>query len=139
MNKQYELIEHTADVGIKAYGKELSECFEHAAKGMFDLITDCSIIDEKGVYQIEMNADDCEQLLVDFLGELLFLQGSRNLVFGYFDVTLDIEKCVLSAVIKGEEFDLSKHKYGMEIKAVTYHMLEVHSENPFFVKILFDI
>ena len=139
MNKQYDLIEHTADVGIKAYGKDLSECFKHAAKGMFDLITDCSNVEEKGVYHIELDAEDCEQLLVDFLGELLFLQSSRNLVFGSFDVNLDSEKCFLSAIIKGEEFDLSKHKYGMEIKAVTYHMLEVHSEKPFFVKILFDI
>ena len=139
MKKQYEIIEHTADVGIKAYGNDLSECFKHAAKGMFDLITDCSDVGEKGVYRIEMNAEDCEQLLVDFLSELLFLQSSRNLVFGSFDVTLDVEKCFLSAVIKGEEFDLSKHNYGMEIKAVTYHMLEVHLEPPFFVKILFDI
>lgn len=139
MKKQYEIIEHTADVGIKAYGNDLSECFKHAAKGMFDLITDCSDVEEKGVYRIEMNAEDCEQLLVDFLSELLFLQSSRNLVFGSFDVKLDAEKCFLSAVIKGEEFDLSKHKYGMEIKAVTYHMLEVHLETPFFVTILFDI
>jgi SHS2 domain-containing protein len=139
MKKSYEIIEHTADVGVKAFGEDLSECFAHAAKGMFDLITNNSSIEGKGEYNLTLEAEDLEQLLVDFLSELLFLHGSRNLVFGFFDVIVDPEKQRLSATIKGEEFDLNKHKYGMEIKAVTYHLLKVHNEKPFFVQILFDI
>ena len=139
MKKNYEFIEHTADIGIKAFGNNLSECFTNAAMGMFDLITEGSKIDEKGVYKIDLNAKDYEQLLVDFLSELLFLHSSRNIVFGSFDVTVDASKCLLSAIIKGEELQPSKHKYGMEIKAVTYHMIEVHNKIPYFVKVLFDI
>ena len=65
--KQYELIDHTADVAIKAYGKTLSEAFENAAKGMFDIITDNSEVESTGQYNIELKASDLEQLLVDFL------------------------------------------------------------------------
>ena len=139
MRKHYEIIEHTADVGVKAFGDTLSDCFAHAAKAMFDLITDSSSMEEKGEYNINLNAEDLEQLLVDFLSELLFLHSSRNLVFGFFDVTIDPKKCMLSAIIKGEKYDLTKHKYGMEIKAVTYHLLEVQNDTPFFVQVLFDI
>lgn len=139
MKKLYEVIEHTADIGIKAYGNDLSDCFTNAAHGMFDLITNNSSIDEKGEYQIELSANDFEQLLVDFLSELLFLHSSRNLIFGFFNVTLNLKKCSLSAIVKGEKFNLSKHRYGMEIKAITYHLIEVHQTQPFFVKILFDI
>ena len=71
--KTYELIDHTADVGIKAYGKTLSEAFENAAKGMFDIITDSSEIESIGQYNIELEAPDLEQLLVDWLSELLYL------------------------------------------------------------------
>lgn len=133
----YVFIDHTADVGIKAKGKTLAEAFENAAYGMFDLITDNSVISSVGQYYIELDAPDLEQLLVDWLSKLLFLNGARNLVFGSFNVT--IENTHLSATIAGEEYDLKKHRQGAEIKAVTYHMLEVVNKEPYSVQVLFDI
>ena len=135
--KSYELIEHTADVGVKAYGKTLAEAFEHAAKGMFDIITDESIIDPVGQYDISLEAPDLEQLLVDWLSQLLFLNGAQNLVFGKFEVTVTGNR--LSAQVFGEKYDTKKHKMGVEIKAVTYHMLQVSEKDPIFVQVLFDI
>lgn len=137
--KTYELIDHTADVGIKAHGKTLSEAFENAAKGMFDIITDSSEIESIGQYDIELEASDLEQLLVDWLSELLFLNSAKNLVFGFFKIDLDEKNKKLTAKVFGEKFDLSKHKIGAEIKAVTYHMLEVKKKKPFHVQVLFDI
>lgn len=135
--KNYELIEHTADVGIKAFGTTLSETFENAAVGMFDIITDNSNIEKIGQCKITLDAPDLEQLLVDWLSELLFLNSAKNLVLKEFKVIIDNNH--LSAIVYGEEFDESKHNIGTEIKAVTYHMLEVHNKDPFFVKVLFDI
>ena len=137
--KTYELIDHTADVGVKAYGKTLSEAYENAAKGMFDIITDSSEIENIGQYNIELEAPDLEQLLVDWLSELLFLNSAKNIVFGFFKVELDDKNNKLSAKVFGEKFDISKHKAGAEIKAVTYHMVEVKNKKPFFVQVLFDI
>ena len=137
--KPYELIDHTADVVIKAYGKNISEAFENAAKGMFDIITDSSEIESVGQYDIHLEAPDLEQLLVDWLSELLFLNGAKNLVFGFFKVELDEEKSHLSARVFGEKYSISKHKMGVEIKAVTYHMLEVKNKRPYHVQVLFDI
>ena len=137
--KTYELIDHTADVGIKAYGKTISEAFENAAKGMFDIITDNSEIESIGQYDIELKSDNLEQLLVDFLSELLYLNSANNIVFGFFKVDIDQKTNKLSAKVFGEKFDLSKHKVGSEIKAVTYHMLEVNNKKPYHVQVLFDI
>jgi len=137
--KTYELIDHTADVGVKAYGKTLSEAFENAAKGMFDIITSKSEIESIGQYDIELQADNLEQLLVDWLSELLFLNGANNLVLGFFKVDLDEKKNKISAKVFGEKFDISKHKVGSEIKAVTYHILEVNNKKPYHVQVLFDI
>jgi len=137
--KTYELIDHTADVGVKAYGTNLSEAFEHAAKAMFDIITDNSEIENTGQYEIILEAPDLEQLLVDWLSELLFLNSANNLVFGFFKVELDEKKKQLTARVFGEKFTLSKHKIGSEIKAVTYHMLEVRKKSPYHVQVLFDI
>jgi len=135
--KHYELIEHTADVGVKAYGTTLAEAFEHAAEGMFDIITDKSSITHTGEYQILLEAPDLEQLLVDWLSQLLFLNGAYDLVFGKFQVTLT-GNC-LSARVFGEKYDTKRHRMGVEIKAVTYHILQVHERDPTFVQVLFDI
>jgi len=137
--KTYELLDHTADVGVKAYGKTLSEAFEHAAKGMFDIITDNSEIENTGQYDIQLEAPDLEQLLVDWLSELLFLNSANNLIFGFFKVDLDEKKKSLNARVFGEKFNLSKHNIGAEIKAVTYHILEVKKKKPYHVQVLFDI
>lgn len=135
--KAYDFIEHTADIGVKAYGENVSEAFCHAAQAMFDIITDHSEIKGVGELQIKLHADSLEQLLVDWLSELLFLTTAYHMVFGRFVV--EITDTALVATVYGEEFDVSKHNIGMEIKAVTYHMLEVHSKKPCFVQVLFDI
>ena len=135
----YELIEHTADVAIKAYGKNIAEAFEQAAKAMFDIITDKSEVESVGQYDIDLEAQDMEQLLVDWLSELLFLHGANNMVFGFFKVDLDEKKNRLSAHVFGEPFNISKHKIGIEVKAVTYHMLEIRDKRPYHVQVLFDI
>ncbi len=135
--KHYELIEHTADVGVKAYGKTVAEAFEHAAEAMFDIITDTSTIQSVGQYDIELEAPDHEQLLVDWLSKLLFLNDAEDLVFGKFEVTITGTR--LSARVFGEKYNTKKHKMGVEIKAVTYHILQVNEKDPIFVQVLFDI
>ena len=135
--KQYELIDHTADVGVKAYGKTVAEAFEHAAEAMFDIITDESTIDSIGEYDIQLESPDLEQLLVDWLSKLLFLNDAENLVFGKFQVTIDANR--LSARVFGEKYNKKKHKMGVEIKAVTYHIVQVNQKDPIFVQVLFDI
>ena len=138
--KTYELIDHTADVGVKAYGKSLPEAFENAAKGMFDIITDSSEIESIGQFDIKLEAPNVEQLLVDWLSELLYLHSAENLVFGFFKIMeFNEKKSSLQGRVFGEKLNISKHKIGSEIKAVTYHMLEVKNKKPFHVQVLFDI
>jgi SHS2 domain-containing protein len=137
--KTYEIVEHTADVGLKAFGKTLAEAYENVAKGMFDLITDNSEVESVGQYDIVLEAPDLEQLLVDWLSELLFLNTSKSLVFGFFKIELDGKNKKLSAHVFGDKFTPTKYKIGVEIKAVTYHMLKVKNKKPYEVQVLFDI
>jgi len=137
--EKYELIDHTADIGVKAFGNNLSECFENVAKAMFDIITDSSKVENIGQYNVELQADDTEQLLIDWLSELLYLNSAKNLVFGFFKVNLGDNNKKLNATIFGEKYDISRHKVGAEIKAVTYHMLEIRKKKPYHAQVLFDI
>ena len=133
---RYEIIDHTADIGIKAYGRSIEEAFENAAYGMFDIISDTSKVEPVGEYLIRLESDSLEELLVDFLSELLYIFEVQHLIFGKFEVKLDGTK--LEARIFGEKFNPEKHPKGIEIKAVTYHILEVNASEG-YVKVLFDI
>ena len=134
----FKIIEHTADIGIEAYGKTLEEAFGNAAKGMFSIMIGGGKIESKIVKQLEIPFDmDEEQLLVDWLSELLYIHDVEHLVFGEFDIKINDK---LKAKAYGEEHNVKKHGYGMEIKAVTYHMLEVkRNEKGYVLKVLFDI
>ncbi len=69
---RYKLLEHTADAMVEAYGETLGERFANAAYAMFDQITDVTKIEPLGELKIVLKAENMEQLLVDFLQELLF-------------------------------------------------------------------
>ncbi len=133
---RYEFIEHTADIAIKAYGKSVEESFGNAATGMFDVITDVSKVEPKGEYQVRVKSDDLENLLVDWLSELLFLHETQDVLFSEFDVK--IENLSLVATAKGEAINREKHELKSGVKAVTYHMLEVN-EKEGYVMFLLDI
>lgn len=138
--KTYELLEHTADIFIKANGKTLSEAFENAAIGMFDIIYPTSKVGSIGEYQLEHKSADLEQLLVEWLSELLYIYETQNVLFSSFKVQLDETQLSLKCQAFGEKVDPSKHIISDEIKAVTYHMLEIGQESDhYFVKVLFDI
>lgn len=136
--KKYSFIEHTADIAIKAYGKNLAECFENAACAMFDIISDTKKVKSVGEYELALKASSLEELLVDWLSKLLWLYDTNNFLLGKFKVKLDEAKIELKARVWGEEFKFEKHSRGKEIKAVTYHMLDVNKEKG-YVQVLFDI
>lgn len=135
----YEIIEHTADVGIRATGKNLEEALAEAARGMFALITGGGTIESRIERHISIaHTGDMELLLVDWLSELLYIHDVEHLVFGDFSVSVDGKN--LSATARGEVYDRKKHGYGVEIKAVTYHMLEIQTHKKgVTINVLFDI
>ncbi len=133
---KYEFIEHTADIGIKAYGGTLEESFANAALGMFEVMTDVTRVEPVGEYKVSVNAENLEDLLVDWLGELLFLHETQDVLLSEFDVKID--NLSLDAKVRGEALNREKHELRDDVKAITYHMLEVN-EKEGYVKVLLDI
>jgi len=122
--KKFEVIDHTADIGIKAYGKDLAELFANAAYGMASLITDLEKVKPKDSQDIAVEAENREELLVSWLNEIIFLFASRRMLFSKFEVS-EINEKHLRAKIFGEEFDVARHEIETEFKAATYHRLKI--------------
>ena len=133
---RYKLLEHTADAMVEVHGKDLGERFGNAAYALFDQITDITKVEPRGEMEIVLSAESRDQLLVDFLQELLFLHDAEDLVFSEFDVTTDGKS--LDARVRGEKFDETKHSKRSVVKGVTYHRLEFDDEEG-TVTILFDV
>jgi len=138
MEREFEIVDHTADVGIRAYGASINQAFANAAKALFSLITELDNIDEVLYRDIELVAPDQESLLVEWLNELIYLFDAENIIFKRFDITR-LNSTRLKARGYGEKVNISKHKLKIGVKAATYHMLKVDKTNGYQVQVLFDI
>jgi SHS2 domain-containing protein len=135
--KRFELIEHTADIGLIAYGETLAGAFANAAGGLFSIIAELDAVQETESRRVEISADDIEGLLFEWLNSLIYLFDVEMLLFKRFDI-IDFGEERLQAICRGEKYDPSRHHLKTGVKSATYHMLEVDREKK-QVQVIFDI
>jgi SHS2 domain-containing protein len=139
MHRRFEVIEHTADIGITAYGKDLAELMANAAYGMLTLIVEPETVSSTVTGKIELEERDKVTLLVEWLNTLLYELDANRLLFKEFDIVISGET-KLSAVCHGEKLDLRRHRLKREVKAATYHNLDIIREKDgYAATIIFDI
>ena len=138
MNRQrFELIEHTADIGLIAYGRTLAEAYANAAYGLFSIITDPEAIKEAESRQLALSEDDPEALLFEWLNRLIYFFDVEMLLFKRFDIT-GFNGHELKATCYGEKYDPSRHQLKTGVKSATYHMLKVDREKN-QVQVILDV
>ncbi|MBQ6511689.1 archease [Methanobrevibacter sp.] len=139
--KKFEYFDVTADIGFKAFGENLNEAFENAGLAIFNIISDTSNISPDVAESFEIDSEDEVSLLYDYLEELLFYHEIDFMLFSEFDV--DIERADehyhLEATIKGEAIDWSKHERKAEIKAITFHMMDVKKTSRVELQAIVDL
>ena len=134
----FEFIDHTADVGISATAPTLEGLFETAAFALTELITSVNSLSCKVERQFYLQEDEIETLLVSWLQELLYTLDTEGLLFGRFKVNL--QDFTLKAKAWGEPLDPEIHPMKTEIKAVTYHQLEVvEDQRGWQARVILDI
>ncbi len=138
MEKRFEVIDHTADIGIAAYGADLKEAFANAAYALFSLMVDLDNVADAVCSEAEVTAENREDLLVAWLNELIYLFEVENVLFARFEID-ELSETRLRASCYGEKIDPERHKIKMAVKAATYHMLKIEEERGYRVQVLFDI
>ncbi len=138
MKKGFEVIDHTADIGIVAYGADLKESFANAALALFSLIADLDNVGEGFRQELEVTAEDEESLLVQWLNELIYLFDVEYLIFKRFEIA-DFTPTRLRAICYGERVDPLRHKLKTGVKAATYHMLKVEKGGDHKVQVILDV
>lgn len=117
----YELLEHPADVGIRAWGPTFEEAFEQAGWGLIDLL-DVRGQGPGAPKEVRTSSDDRPGLLVDFLNELIFLHETEDVAVSGIRV-LALTETTLEAEI--ETVPLHGAPQGTDVKAATYHGIRV--------------
>lgn len=139
MKRAFEIIDHTADVGIIAYGADVEELFSNAALALFSLIAEPESIDEELRLGVEVRSKGRDNLLVEWLNELIYLFDVKHVLFSRFDIN-SLTPNRLKANCYGEEFSPLKHKINVGVKAATYHMLKLdRNGNGYRAQVIFDV
>jgi SHS2 domain-containing protein len=142
-SKQFEFLEHTADIYIAAYGATLEEAFENAALATFEVMTDTRKITQKIEDIVKVEATDVQALLYTWLEQLLISFETKGNLYSSFKIP-KIEKTkdgfMFTAKMRGELFNPEKHPQKVGIKAVTYHRMEIDRRpGKVSVKFILDI
>jgi SHS2 domain-containing protein len=122
--KRYELIEHTADIGIKAGGNTLAEAFANTACGLFEIMTDIARVRESESRAVAITGLDLENLLFNWINELIYIFDVEHMLFRRFDIT-DMTERSLKADCYGEKYDPDIHELKLGVKSATFYMLIV--------------
>jgi SHS2 domain-containing protein len=135
----YKLIDHTADIGIFVEGKDLKDLFATSAYAMFSQMFDLNKIKGKETKRVQLEGENLEDLLVRWLNELLFF-SDKGYIFKNFNIE-NLKKTSLSASLKGNKIDFIKTPLRQQIKAATYHQLEIkkNASGNLQATIIFDV
>ena len=117
------------DAVIEAYGETLEEAFENAAKGLNDTMVDLKTIRPNSEFRIAAEGHDLYSLLFDWLDKVMLLLLTDGIVMSKFSVKIWHKNgYFLEGIAKGEKMNLERHHYKVEIKAVTYHEMQIRQE-----------
>ena len=139
--KKFEYFDVTADIGFYAFGKNLNEAFENAGLAIFNIISNTDNISNEKSIEFEITSEDNVSLLYDYLEELLFYHEVEFMLFSEFNVQIEETdgSYNLKAIIKGEDINWDKHERNCEIKAITFHQMEVDIGDAVRMKAIVDL
>tara|TARA_B100000401_G_scaffold168354_1_gene112568 strand:+ start:76 stop:489 length:414 start_codon:yes stop_codon:yes gene_type:complete len=132
--------EHTADIGIEVEASTISRAFEEAALGFSEVITGGNLPKELISNDVSIESDNLDSLLVHFISYLVVLFDTDLFISGFAKIEISKgENFLLKGILKGDIYDQSKHGYGVEIKAVSYHQLLVEEGPPSRLRVILDL
>ncbi|XP_029427339.1 protein archease isoform X2 [Rhinatrema bivittatum] len=141
VTKKYEYLDHTADVQLHAWGDTLEEAFQQCAMAMFGYITDIEIVEPLDTVEVIAEGHDMLSLLFHFLDEWLYKFSAEQFFVPREIKVLHIDRMnhKIRSIGWGEEFNLSKHPQGTEVKAITYSAMQVSEGEKPEVFVIIDI
>ncbi|MDJ0274720.1 MAG: archease [Nitrososphaerota archaeon] len=129
-SRGFEFLEHTSDVYVRAYGRDLAEAFEEAGKALFSvLVRNAGAAERRREVEVTARGYDRMSLLYDWLERLLLVFQLEKLVASDVrvkEISEESGELVIRGRAIGEDYDPEKHVPGIDVKAPTYWLMEVN-------------
>ncbi|MGD1835060.1 MAG: archease [Nitrososphaeraceae archaeon] len=162
-NKKFSYLEHMTDAIVEAYGKDMKEAFANASLGLLNLMFNISKVKLEKEVKITVVGNDPYNLLYEWLEKILLLVYIDNFIVTNFkfkifrcetnsevvketsennenkDLDSNFQQYYIECIVAGEEIDLIKHEYKLEVKSITYHEMEIKHKESYYVKFLVDL
>ncbi|HUJ72716.1 MAG TPA: archease [Verrucomicrobiae bacterium] len=140
MTEPFEFFDHTADIGAHIYGRTLEELFRHAAAALFEALGQFQKSGTVSQRSIELEAPSLEDLLHDWLAELLYEVEANHILYDDLEIRR-VDSHGLKALVRGGTIDFTRSHTNEEIKAITYHQLRVESltDRTWRATVIFDV
>ncbi|MGD1838094.1 MAG: archease [Nitrososphaeraceae archaeon] len=162
-NKKFSYLEHMTDAIVEAYGKDMKEAFANASLGLLNLMFNISKVKLEKEVKITVVGNDPYNLLYEWLEKILLLVYIDNFIVTNFKFKIfrcetnsevvketsennenkglysNFQKYYIECIVAGEEIDLIKHEYKLEVKSITYHEMEIKHKGSYYVKFLVDL
>ena len=135
----YKYLEHSTDAIIEVTAPNLTKAFEIAGRSVVQTIMDDSKIDEKTQKKIIVKGKDLHYLLYNWLEEIIILTITDGFAIKRFKLDLKKEPFVITAELFGEDIDIKKHGFKVEIKSPTFHEMEIVEGIDVKMKYLLDL
>ena len=136
---EFELLEHPADIGFRAYGASVQELFANCARALVSINIDPSNIHFAQHFSVSADGSDYESLLVNWLNEVLYYVDGKCLALRAFDISR-LTETHIECIATAEARDPQKHPPRLVVKAVTYHQLQVQrTENGWIAEVYVDV
>jgi SHS2 domain-containing protein len=140
VSERFEFFDHTADIGVHVYGNSLAELFKNSAHATFEAVGRLYKTDSNLQKSVELEAESAEDLLHDWLADLLYEIEANHVLYDNFEIH-ELTPHRLKATLRGGAIDFTRSQTNEEIKAVTYHQLHVESQldGSWRATVIFDV
>ena len=137
MRKNFE---HTADIGIEVSSSNISEAFQEISLAFSEIITGGNLPRSVISKSVNLKSDNLDSLLVEFLSYLIVLFDTDFFISGFADLSISKNnKFYLNGNLLGDVYNQETHGYGVEIKAISYHLLTVEEGPPARLRVILDL
>ena len=134
------IFEHTADAGIHVESESLSNAFHELSLAFTEVVTGGELPDKLTSFKVHLESTDLDLLLVNYISHLIYLFDTENFLVSSATLAIETKSSnKLSGRLDGDFYDENKHGYGVEIKAVSYHMLEILEGPPAKIIVVLDL
>ena len=137
--KKYRITQHQTELAVRIFGNSQADLFAHSACALFDVMTDPATIEIKERIPLEVEGSDRDDLMVNWMRELLYLYQSRGYLLKEFKIN-QVKDTVVKAEVSGEKVDPDRHEIKQEIATVAFHKSRMEKTgNQWIAQVIFEL